>query len=213
MTQAPANEAPSSDPASKALPAIRRRPWLTLLPVLVFGGLAALFYARLGSGDPSVLPSALIGRLVPDAALAPLPGLLRDGVPVPGVEAADMRTGRVTVVNVFASWCGPCREEHPVLAALAASGKARLVGIDYKDDPDNARRFLGRLGNPFEAVGVDPKGRAAIDWGVYGVPETFVVGPDGTIRFKLVGPLGADSLAAVLIPEIEKAARSASKAP
>jgi cytochrome c biogenesis protein CcmG/thiol:disulfide interchange protein DsbE len=184
----------------------RRRPLLTVLPILMFAGLAALFYVRLGSGDPSTLPSALIGRPAPDASLPALEGLTHDGNPVPGLSAAELRDGRVTVVNVFASWCAPCRQEHPVLAALAAGGKARLVAIDYKDEPENARRFLGRLGNPYDAVGVDPKGRAAIDWGVYGVPETFVVGPDGTVRYKFVGPLSEASLASVLMPQIEKAA-------
>jgi cytochrome c biogenesis protein CcmG/thiol:disulfide interchange protein DsbE len=183
----------------------RRPPLLTVLPLLLFAGLAALFYVQLGGGDPSTLPSALIGKPVPDASLPALDGLARDGVAVPGLRAAELGDGRVTVVNVFSSWCGPCRDEHPVLAALAASGKARLVGIDYKDEPDNARRFLGRLGNPYDAVGVDPKGRAAIDWGVYGVPETFVVGPDGTVRFKFVGPLSEASLASKLMPQIDKA--------
>jgi cytochrome c biogenesis protein CcmG/thiol:disulfide interchange protein DsbE len=107
---------------------------------------------------------------------------------VPGLSDADLK-GRVTVVNVWASWCVPCRQEHPVLAELAKNPSMRVVGINYKDNPENARRFLGSLGNPFAAIGIDPNGRAAIDWGVYGVPETFVVGPDGTIRHKHIGAL------------------------
>ena len=189
-----------------AVQAPRRRRLLTLIPLAAFLALAALFFFRLGSGDPERLPSALIGRTAPDAALPPLDGLLKDAKPVPGLAVGDLR-GHVSVVNVFASWCGPCRDEHPVLASLAATGKARLVGINYKDEPENARRFLGRLGNPYAAVGVDPKGRTAIDWGVYGVPETFVVGRDGTIRYKHVGPLSEEVLASVILPEIEKASK------
>lgn len=162
---------------------------LYLLPALVFTALAVLFLARLYSGDPSKVPSALIGRPVPAFALEPLPGLARDGQPVPGLSSEDLKGGRVTVVNVWASWCAPCREEHPVLMELAKDPSIRLVGINYKDSPENARRFLGTLGNPFAAVGVDPNGRTAIDWGVYGVPETFVIGPDGTIRYKHIGPI------------------------
>jgi cytochrome c biogenesis protein CcmG/thiol:disulfide interchange protein DsbE len=181
---------------------------LLLLPVVVFALLAAVFaYVFWLGGDPSAIPSALIGRPAPDIAMPPLQDLVTaDGKPVPGIPEGDLKAGKVTVVNVFASWCAPCRQEHPILEAFAASGKARLVGINYKDDPDNARRFLGQLGNPYAAVGVDAKGRAAIDWGVYGVPETFVVAGDGTIRYKIVGPLSEETLATVLLPEIEKAA-------
>ena len=175
------------------------------VPLLVFAGLTVLFYLRLGAGDPGALPSALIGRPAPAFDLPPLPGLVAGAKAVPGLATADLRAGRVTIVNVFASWCAPCRAEHPLLLRLAADPQLRLVGINYKDDPENARRFLGRLGNPYAAVGADANGRAAIDWGVYGVPETFVVGGDGTIRFKLVGPLDEDSLASTLMPEISKA--------
>jgi cytochrome c biogenesis protein CcmG/thiol:disulfide interchange protein DsbE len=185
----------------------RGRRLLTLVPLAAFLALAALFFFRLGAGDPERLPSALIGLTAPQTGLPPLEGLLQDGRQVPGLAAGYLR-GQVSVVNVFASWCGPCRDEHPVLASLAATGKARLVGINYKDDAENARRFLGRLGNPYAAVGVDAKGRAAIDWGVYGVPETFVVGRDGTIRYKHVGPLTEDVLASIILPEIEKASRA-----
>jgi cytochrome c biogenesis protein CcmG/thiol:disulfide interchange protein DsbE len=110
----------------------------------------------------------------------------------------------VTIVNVWASWCAPCRQEHPLLMDLAKDPSVRVVGVNYKDNPENARRFLGQLGNPFAVVGVDPSGRAAIDWGVYGVPETFVVGPDGTVRHKHIGPLTPDSL-----PGFQAALRSA----
>jgi cytochrome c biogenesis protein CcmG/thiol:disulfide interchange protein DsbE len=175
-----------------------RRPRLRLLyllPALIFGALALLFLIRLYSGDPSRIPSALIGRPVPSFALEPLPGLAADGKALPGLSDADLKAGAVTVVNVWASWCAPCRQEHPSLMELAKDPSVRVVGINYKDNPENARRFLGALGNPFAAVGVDPNGRAAIEWGVYGVPESFVVGPDGTIRYKQIGPLTPDQLA------------------
>ncbi|MEP9375763.1 DsbE family thiol:disulfide interchange protein [Aquabacter sp. CN5-332] len=177
----------------------RRRPLLLILPALVFAALAGLFLVRLFSGDPSRIPSALIGRPAPAVDLAPLPGLLKDGVPVPGIAAGDFK-GKVTLVNVWASWCAPCREEHPLLMALARDPRLQVVGINYKDTPENARRFLGQNGLPFSAVGVDPNGRAAIDWGVYGVPETFLVGPDGAIAYKFVGPLNEAGIKDVLLP-------------
>jgi cytochrome c biogenesis protein CcmG/thiol:disulfide interchange protein DsbE len=182
---------PAPSAAAAALP--RRPRLLFLLPALIFAGLALLFVVRLFSGDPSRIPSALIGRPAPAFALAPLAGLHAGGRPVPGLSQADLQ-GRTTIVNVWASWCAPCRQEHPVLMDLARDPGVRVVGINYKDNPENARRFLGALGNPFAAVGVDPNGRTAIDWGVYGVPETFIVGPDGTIRYKHVGPLTPETL-------------------
>jgi cytochrome c biogenesis protein CcmG/thiol:disulfide interchange protein DsbE len=167
-----------------------------LLPGLVFLVLAGLFLFQLKWGrNPAELPSVLINKPVPAFRLAPLEGLSADGRPVPGLSNEDLK-GRVTVVNVWASWCGPCRQEHPLLVELARDPSIRVVGINQKDNPDNARRFLGTLGNPYAAVGVDPNGRASIDWGVYGVPETFIVGPDGTIRHKHIGPLTPESLPA-----------------
>lgn len=183
----------------------RSRVLLALLPFILFAGLAALFFVRLDAGDASRIPSALIGKPVPERDLPALEGLIAEGKPVPGIAAADFKRGEVTVVNVFASWCGPCHEEHPVLEAFAQSGVARLVGINYKDDAENARRFLGELGNPYAAVGTDASGRAAIDWGVYGVPETFVIRGDGTIAFKYVGPLTPESVTNTLLPAIAAA--------
>jgi cytochrome c biogenesis protein CcmG/thiol:disulfide interchange protein DsbE len=180
---------------AEAAAAAPRRRLIFLLPVLVFVALAALFVFRLGDGDPSKIPSALIGKPVPVFRLEPLEGLLADGKPVPGFSNEDLK-GQVTVVNVWASWCAPCRQEHPLLVDLARDPSIRVVGINQKDNPDNARRFLGTLGNPFSAVGVDPNGRASIDWGVYGVPETFIVGPDGTIRYKQIGPLTPENFSA-----------------
>jgi cytochrome c biogenesis protein CcmG/thiol:disulfide interchange protein DsbE len=181
----------------------RRNPWL-VLPLILFLALAAIFFLRLGAGDPSRLPSALIGRPAPATVLPPLAGLERDGKPVPGIGAGDF-LGEVTLLNVWASWCVPCHDEAPLLMKLAEDRRIRLVGINYKDGADNARRFLGRYGNPFAAVGADPSGRAAIEWGVYGVPETFVVGRDGRIAFKLVGPITAENMETVLKPALEKA--------
>jgi len=181
-----------------------RRNILVLLPLIVFLALAALFLVRLGSGDPSRLPSALIGRPAPSTDLPPLAGLERDGKAVPGLSNAAFQ-GAVTLVNVWASWCVPCADEVPFLERLAKDKRIQLVGINYKDPPDNARRFLNRYGNPFVAAGVDASGRTSIDWGVYGVPETYLVGRDGTIAYKLVGPITAENLAQVLEPEIAKA--------
>jgi cytochrome c biogenesis protein CcmG/thiol:disulfide interchange protein DsbE len=182
----------------------RRRSPFVLAPLVVFLGLAALFFFRLYAGDPARLPSALIGLPAPQTDLPPVAGLDHDGAQVPGIDAADFK-GAVTVVNVWASWCVPCHDEAPLLLKLAADKRLRLVGINYKDEPDNARRFLGRYGNPFAAAGADKSGRAAIEWGVYGVPETFVVGRDARIAYKLVGPITADNIDTVLKPEIDKA--------
>ena len=183
---------------------VRRRSLFALAPLAVFLGLAALFFFRLYAGDPARLPSALIGHPAPQTNLPPVAGLDRNGAPVPGLDAEDFK-GAVTVVNVWASWCVPCHDEAPLLMKLAEDKRMRVVGINYKDEPDNARRFLGRYGNPFAAAGADASGRAAIEWGVYGVPETFVVGRDAHIAYKLVGPITADNIDKVLKPEIDKA--------
>jgi len=171
-----------------------------LLPLGLFVALALIFLSRLESGvDPEAIPSALVGKPAPAFDLPPLAGLA-----VPGLKRADL-DGKVTAVNVFASWCVPCRQEHPVLTALAGDPRIRVVGIDYKDQPANAAKFLTELGNPYAAVGVDERGRAAIDWGVYGVPETFLVGPDGIILTKIIGAVTPESVETVLKPAIEKA--------
>ena len=193
-----ANDKPSPDNAP------RRRRFIVLLPLAIFLGLAALFLFRLDAGDPSLIPSALIGHPAPQTNLPPVAGLERDGTPVPGLDPASF-AGAVTVVNVWASWCVPCHDEAPLLLQLAKDSRLRLVGINYKDEADNARRFLGRYGNPFAAAGADQNGRAAIEWGVYGVPETFIVGRDAHIAYKLVGPITEDNLNSVLKPQIDKA--------
>jgi len=183
---------------------VSKRNILVLLPLLAFIAMAMLFFFGLGAGDPSKLPSALIGKPAPATDLPPIENLAHNGRPVPGLTNATLN-GAVTLVNVWASWCVPCHDEVPFLDQLAKDKRIQLVGINYKDAPDNARRFLNRYGNPFVAVGADANGRTSIDWGVYGVPETFVVGRDGRIAHKLVGPITAANLKGVLEPAIEKA--------
>jgi cytochrome c biogenesis protein CcmG/thiol:disulfide interchange protein DsbE len=177
----------------------RSRLWIAAIPVVAFGGLAALFWKGL-SGKPNEIPSALIGQTVPEMSLPPV-----EGLGVPGFDTASLKQGGVTLVNVWASWCGPCRIEHPLLMELSKRTDIRLVGLNYKDEPENARRFLGTLGQPYAAAVADEAGRAAVDWGVYGVPETFVIDGQGIIRFKFIGPLSEQGIAEVLNPEIEKA--------
>ena len=176
-----------------------RRAIITALPVILFAALALLFWRGL-SGDPSEIPSALIGKPAPEVTLPPI-----TGSDIPGFDSASLRAGHVSLVNVWASWCVPCRLEHPLLETLAKMDGVTLVGINYKDDPENARRFLGTLGNPFAAIVADEQGRAAVDWGVYGVPETFVVDGQGIIRYKWIGPLTPEALNGILKAEIDKA--------
>jgi cytochrome c biogenesis protein CcmG/thiol:disulfide interchange protein DsbE len=177
---------------------VRRQPWLVLVPFAAFILLAALFYRGL-SGDPSEIPSALIGKPVPQFSLPPV-----DGLATPGFGSADLGKGGITLVNVWGSWCVPCRSEHPLLTELARRDDIKVFGINYKDEPENARRFLGSLGNPFAAVGADRTGRVAIDWGVYGVPETFIVDGKGVIRLKWIGELTPEVLRTVIVPKIEE---------
>ncbi len=201
--KAPLWPAPGTAPVSDGhVPA--GRIVLVLLPLALFLGLAGLFFVRLRAGDVSVIPSPLIGRDAPAIDLPPVAGLERDGKPVPGITAADFK-GAVTMVNVWASWCVPCHDEAPLLVQLARDPRIRVAGINYKDQPDNARRFLGLYGNPFAAAGADISGRAGIEWGVYGVPETFIVGRDGKIAYKLVGAITPENIEQVLKPQIEKA--------
>ncbi|MCB5202317.1 DsbE family thiol:disulfide interchange protein [Neorhizobium sp. T786] len=181
---------------------------LALVPLLVFAGFAAiagkmLYDQDVNGLDISAIPSALIGEKAPSLALPPL-----DGSNTPALTDAAF-AGKLTLVNVFASWCVPCRQEHPILKDLAKDERLTIVGINYKDRNDNALRFLGELGNPYDAIGVDPNGKAAIDWGVYGIPESYLVGPDGTILYKKVGPFDERSLTQDLLPAIEKAAAGA----
>lgn len=170
---------------------------IVIVPLLLFVALAGLFAIRLFAGDPQRLPSTMTGRSVPDFSLPPLTGATRDGAAVPALDAASLKTGRKTIVNIFASWCIPCHEEHPLLMRLAADPSISIAGVAYKDDPENSRRFLGAKGNPYSLIGVDRTGRSAIDWGVYGVPETFVVDGSGVILHKHVGPLTEAAIATI----------------
>lgn len=190
--------------AQNDAPPSRPRVWVALAPLAAFAAIAFLFWFRLGGGDPSKLPSALIGRPAPEVALPALDNLSGANGAVPGLDPAAFK-GAVTVVNVWASWCVPCHDEAPLFMKLAADKRIRIVGVNYKDQPDKALNFLKRYGNPFAAVGVDASGRAGIEWGVYGVPETFIVGRDGMIAYKLVGPVTPENIDAVLRREIEKA--------
>ena len=184
---------------------------LPALPLVIFGALAVLFWQRLGAGDASNLPSALIGKPVPVFDLPALPGQLNSkGAQLPGFSQQSLKSGHVSLVNIFASWCAPCQQEHKFLMqiaadqALAAKG-VTLYGLAYKDKDENTRAFLQKSGNPYASIGVDSSGRTGIDFGVYGVPETFIIKNDGTVAFKFIGPLSAESLANTLLPEIEKA--------
>ncbi len=178
---------------------------LVLAPVLIFLAIAGMFAFSLQKGDPSKLPSALIGRAAPELKLSPLDGLIEGGHNVPGIVPADFKAGTPVVVNFWASWCAPCVEEHPVLIELKRRTGVAILGINYKDQAANARRFLARYGNPFARVGTDGDGRAAIEWGVYGMPETFVVDGQGKIVFKHVGPISPEALDQQIIPAIERA--------
>jgi cytochrome c biogenesis protein CcmG, thiol:disulfide interchange protein DsbE len=174
-------------------------------PLAIFCILAAIFAYGLRTGDPQRLPSALIGKPVPIMTLPALEGLTDAGRSIGGFDSADLAKGEVSIVNFWASWCGPCVQEHPFLVALKERTGAPLFGINYKDQPASARRFLGRYGNPFAAVGVDTTGRPAIEWGVYGMPETFIVNGKGQIVYKHVGPISAKALEDKIIPAIQAA--------
>lgn len=179
------------------------RTWL-VLPLVIFVILSVVFLYRLATHKGDAIPSALIGKSVPQFVMPPVPELMRDGKQVPGLASEDLK-GQVTLVNIFASWCAPCREEHPLLVELAKDTRFRVVGLNYKDQPENARRFLGVLGNPYLAVGSDLAGRTAIDWGVYGVPETFIVSNTGMILYKHVGPLTEEAIKGPIEAVIAKA--------
>ena len=191
------------------------RRWSSVLavPLLIFAGMAVVFMFALRTGDPSKLPSALIGKKAPAIELARLEGVTAIGQPAGtqtsgGFTTADLGRGQVAVVNFWASWCAPCVQEHPMLIALAQETKVPVYGVNHKDQPDAARRFLTRYGNPFTAIGVDGTGRAAIEWGVYGMPETFVINGRGEVVYKHVGPITLESLQSKVIPAVRAAAKN-----
>ncbi len=175
-----------------------KRILLAVLPLLLLVGLVAVFALNMDR-DPSLVRSVLINKPAPAFTLPAVPGTGVDGFDTASLE------GEVTVVNVFASWCIPCREEHPLLERLKAETGVRIFGINQKDAPENAVAFLTELGNPYQRIGGDADNRVSIDWGVYGVPETFVVNAAGVITFKHVGPISPESLEKEVIPAIEKA--------
>ncbi len=177
---------------------------LAIIPLAIFAVFAAtagkmLYEQEVNGKDVSALPSALIGTRAPLLAMPALDGSNTQAL------TSEAIAGKLTLVNVFASWCVPCRQEHPLLKELSKDPRLNVVGINYKDRQDNALRFLGELGNPYKAIGVDPNGKAAIDWGVYGIPESYLVASDGTILYKKVGPFDPQSLETGLYPAIEKA--------
>lgn len=199
--KSPTDSGPASEPVK------RRVSLLALAPLLVVLALGGVFGYQLMFGDPNhEIPSALIGQQVPAVALAPL----EDG-DVPGF-GPDHFDGQVTLLNVFASWCAPCRQEHPMLMALSQDDRFQIIGINQKDQPADARRFLSTLGNPYDRIGVDPDGRASIEWGVYGVPETFIVGPDGVVLYKHIGVFNERQVREIFLPIIEEALATAAPA-
>ncbi len=198
--------APTSEmdaPVATEPPPPRRR-LMVLAPLLAFAAMAILFAFALTKGDPSKLPSALIGKPAPTLALTPIEGLHDGPQAVPLLKQDDLVLSDVTILNFWASWCGPCVEEHPFLIELARIPGVRVVGVNYKDLGANARRFLGRYGNPYAAIGADTTGRAAIEWGVYGMPETFILDRKGVIVHKLVGQITPQALRERLLPTIDR---------
>lgn len=188
------SEVPASDPL--AGPARSARRWIFVIPVVAFVVLA--FALALGlQRDPSLLPSVLLGSPAPEIALPVVPGY------GPEFTNADFM-GRVSLVNVFASWCVSCRYEHPLLMEVAKSGDVAVYGLAYKDAPEDTAAWLDQFGNPFAGTAADVSGRAGIDWGVYGVPETFLIAPDGTVVFKHVGPITAESWRETMAPRISE---------
>jgi cytochrome c biogenesis protein CcmG/thiol:disulfide interchange protein DsbE len=169
---------------------------LLLAPLIVFIGLVAAFAARLGS-DASLVPSPLIGKAVPAFSLPPVKGRQL------GLSSADLK-GEVSLVNVFASWCVACRQEHPLFMQLKTSGTVPIHGLNYKDKPDDAAAWLNTMGDPYTRTGADLDGRVGIDWGVYGVPETFVIDAAGRIAFKQIGPISQEILDQTILPLVRK---------
>lgn len=179
--------------------------WAVFIPGIAFFVLVVLFavvMARPGR-DVRDIPSMLIGRMAPQTVLPPIEGLRTpDGRPVPGFDTASFG-GEPVLVNVWASWCVPCRDEHPLLMKIAEEDGVTIAGLNYKDKAENALKFLSGLGNPFAQAGADLPGRAAIEWGVYGVPESFVVGADGTVLYKHTGPLTPEAIASEILPRLK----------
>lgn len=183
--------------------------WSSILPLFIFLGIAGASYSLLSTEgrDVSALPSALIDKPAPELSVPELKGLSVNGEQIPGMTPG-MFKDKISIVNVFASWCVPCRQEHPQIVKLGEDDRLQIVGINQRDSTKNALGFLAELGNPYDSVGVDRSGRASIEWGVYGVPETFIVNHEGRIIFKHVGPISRRSLEEKLMPIIEDAINS-----
>lgn len=173
---------------------------LYLAPAILFAVIAGYFLWGLNPDrNPNMLPSVLIDQPAPEFDLPPIAGT--DG---PGLASADLRAGEVTLINFFASWCIPCRAEHPLLMDLAARGEVPIYGINYKNKPDEARAWLEQLGDPYGRIGADESGRVGIDWGVTGVPETFVVDREGRIRYRHWGPIDGKAMTETILPLVRE---------
>lgn len=170
---------------------------LMLIPPVFFAGLAVLFYTGMGRDDPNALPSTREGGPVPALTVSDFEGN-------PAFTTEDLADGDLVLVNFWASWCAPCRAEHPQLVQMAEEG-IEIFGINYKDEPDKARRFLEELGDPYVRVATDETGRTGLDWGLYGVPETFVIDGNGTVVKRFAGPITAGVLESIIRPAIEEA--------
>ena len=176
---------------------MRKIPFLIFLPPFVFFALAALFFLGMNKSDNGKLESTLIGNRPPDISEIGLEGFT--------VLKNEMFTsGEVILVNFWASWCPPCRAEHPTLSELSERG-IKLYGVNFKDRPENAVQFLEQHGNPFDAIASDKDGRAGLNWGVTGLPETFIIGDDGTILYRFAGPLVEGNYLNLFLPELDKA--------
>ncbi len=174
------------------------RTLLMMVPPILFLIFAAVAWVGLNRENPGELPSALVGKPAPE--LGRVVALRGDPAPTD----ADLKAPGVKLVNFWASWCGPCRAEHPLLSSLTAEG-VPVIGVNYKDTPSNALGFLEDLGDPYVKIGADASGRTGLDWGIYGVPETFVIGPDGTVIERFPGPLSPDVIEERIRPAIAKA--------
>jgi cytochrome c biogenesis protein CcmG, thiol:disulfide interchange protein DsbE len=187
------------NPAESATQERRASRLRFLLPIAIFAALAVMFAWALNH-DPRTIPSALIDKPVPQFALQPVKGRTL------GLSSNDLG-GDVALVNVFASWCVACRDEHPLLMQMKANGEVPVHGLNYKDSPNDAAGWLSRFGDPYTRTGADIDGRVAIDWGVYGVPETFVVTKDGRIAHKHIGPLTPEALEGTILPLVRRLRR------
>ncbi len=183
----------------------RRSIWFALLPVTLFGALVLVFFIGLTEGDTfKKLPSVLIGKPAPMLDMEPVENLVINGKQVPSFKGEDLRDGKVTVVNFWASWCVPCRQEHPQMITLGKMPGIKLFGINYKNDPADAAQFLRQLGSPYAAIGSDFRGRAGIEWGVVGLPETYIVDGKGVIRYKFIGPISKKALEEGFMPKLRE---------